>query len=103
MKNVERLIPGVDVQTELGRCTVFPMGVRHLRKFSGQLASIARVLVSAHGTQQDLTFEVIPVVISNALELVEECVVLEKGAIADLPHWDLAGIVETWVIENFGE
>lgn len=117
MADVKVLYPGVEVVLESGAVAkVFPLGFKHIRKFSTQIsgalltlmnqkipANIAKDPAAAKAFQDAMFAKIVPYVLTNLLDLLEDCVVLEGAKVEDLPHWEVAKITEVWVIESFGE
>lgn len=113
---LRKLLPGTRVPTSLGvDAIVYPLGFRHLRKFTAEigaaLQAAVRVLGSVkHGSDpgdvgQAMLAQMLPYAMRELLGLLAECVVLDaKGlTLDDLPHWDVPPIVRVWLLESFGE
>lgn len=113
------LFPGVEVVFEGGYVArVYPLGFKHIRKFSTQIAGALMTLMdtkvpkkfaddpaSAKAFQDAMFAKIVPYVLTNFLDLLADCVVMEpkEVKIDDLPHWDVAKLAEVWLIESFGE
>lgn len=116
------LYPGREVEVADGRATavVYPMGIRHLKKFSSKigtvLSALSRVPVPVGAPKERVAGIYAayagPLVIEHLLELIEECTKLkfvneageeEQISLDDLPQYDLPALVETWLEESFGE
>lgn len=111
---VKILFPGDRVELETGvTAIVYPMGFRHIQKFSrdigGVLMTLTQVGVKKGASEKEvgqaILGHMIPYVMSNLLGLIEETIKFEPEGIEleDIPHWELAPIVEQWVLTNFGE
>lgn len=130
--NVLRILfPGRDVQVLDGRAsvTVYPLALRHARKFSRELIAVIAAVselpakdLSKIAGDKSAAAEIMavlgPTLLSSLIDLVEECTrfrpseelaaeLLAAGAdaaavkIGDLPHYDLPPIVEAWLEESF--
>lgn len=120
------LFPGREVELEVelptGRsivvATVYPLGFRHLRRFSKDVTGAINAVVgmrvpenlrsdpaAAAAFTNRVLMQLVPYAIDNLLDLVKECVVFKDGVaeVDDLPHWHVATLVEAWIIESFGE
>lgn len=97
---------------------VYPLGFKHLRRFSKDVTGAIMAMVgtrvpdnlkndpvAAAAFSNRIMMQLIPYAIDNLLDLVKECVTFEtKGfEIDELPHWHVATLVEAWIIESFGE
>lgn len=119
---LELLYPGkvVELETARGKIAVkvYPLGFKHLRKFSKNITGALLALlggdvgkgvsdpVARAALGQRLMGQVIPYVIDNLLDLLEECVVFQDGldiTMDELPHWEVAKLIEVWLTESFGE
>jgi len=104
-------IPVLDGQVE---ALVYPLGFRHLKKFNEKITRVmvylARNVKVPAGASEDEVFsrvliDAVPLVISDLLDLIEDCVTFnpQKIKMDDLPHWDLPILIEEWLMESFGE
>src|SRR5262245_51647261 len=114
---IERVLnPGrrVELKDFGATAVVFPIGLRHLQKFSKEIAGLVGYLATVQvkseeprGLGLQYARAMAPFLMQNMLGLVAECVRLEppelKITLQDLPHWELPPIIEAWVQENFGE
>lgn len=91
--------------------TVYPAGFRHIQKFSRAVVGLLQRLSQLGLTQAgDGTYKlqdgiqlgpiIAEILVSDLLELVDECCVPKLG---NLPHWHLADVLVAWIGENFGE
>lgn len=116
ISDIEQLFPGRVVQLEKGlAATVFPPGLLHIRKFSRDVVGLGMALADSVGKLKDkagqsqaLVQQLLPFLLTNALDLVAECVRVDGPGgktykIAELPHWLLPPILEAWVEESFGD
>lgn len=107
---MRQLYPGRPVPLQCGlSVTVYPIGYRHLKKFSGLigrgLAMLADQAGSLSGAEDGVRARVVmqsllPLVLADGLELLGECV---DTKLDDLPHWEIAPLAEAWVLESFGQ
>lgn len=100
---------------------VFPIGMTQIQEFSAQLNAIAAAVLPAiqskvdDKAQQDaMMLQALgPAIISHGLSLVAACTKLSCDTYTmkqkkrgegppELPHWDVATVVDAWVDENFG-
>lgn len=112
------LYPGRVVELDAGATVkVYPLGFVHMRRFTNQIS--AALAVMARNTPKDmatdparrselgkqLMAQLAPYLLNNLMELVEECCEVDPKEIGfeELAHWDIAKVVEAWVMENFGE
>lgn len=122
-KNIQHvLLPGTEVETSIGICvTVYPMGWKHMKKFSnmimtafGQAATYVsfdpdKLKNEAYMAEitQKLIGTIAPFAIMNMLDLVEACTKIpdefaqEGFEVEDLPMEDVAKVVDAWVTETF--
>lgn len=119
MKELKPLFPGREVVLQCGATAiVYPLGFRQIRKFSNEVVgmlmqimdtkippNIAADPVLAKQFQDKMFAKILPYALTNLLDLVSDCVKFEPAdcTIDDVPHWDVALIIEAWVIESFGE
>jgi hypothetical protein len=109
------LYPGRDILLEdLGlTVTVYPMGYKHMKKFTGKIADALSIIGRTSypkGADQAAVMKAVmsnitPFLMTNLLELVEECTVfnIQGVTMEDLPQWHLPVIIEAWLLESFGE
>ncbi len=106
------LFPGRPIALSGYEATVYPMGVKHVRKFLERVLAIADAIgivarrpdESERQHVERISAELIPFALKNAFDIISECVVLPDGAkLDDVPQWDLPPIVEAWIYESFGE
>lgn len=106
---------------------VYPLGARHLRRFSTQivgiLSTMSQVRVPKSATEealyQTMLGQAIPTLMSEGFDLLQDtCVVGEmvgtgpetyefveserENALEEIPHWELPTILEAWVELSFG-
>ncbi len=114
MDSEKVLHPGTEIELDNGGIAkVFPLGFRHLSKFTKEiskaLAVIQNIPLKPGSKEEDINRAVmtamIPYILENLLGLVAECVKIEDSDVAleDLPHWNVPPIIEAWLIESFGE
>jgi len=119
MSNLKPLFPGKEiVLNDQVVAIVFPLGFKHIRKFSRDISGALLTLMNSQipenirddsKAQKRLTDQMfqtlIPYAIDNLLDLISECIKFkpEEVKIDDLPHWDVAKLIEAWIIESFGE
>lgn len=108
------LFPGTELALESGAIvTVYPLGVRHLRKFTEELSLLLGMLNSGHvrGSEAEIGVKVMsefgPVILSRLINVINECCVIqykdEKDlSLDDLPHWELPVIAQQWIEDSFG-
>lgn len=92
---------------------VYPLGLRHLRKFNKKFEELLPILASitvekdAEDSAQvvkSVISAIGPKVLSDFFDLLENCIVLPDGlTVEHLPHWDLARLAEKWIFVSFGE
>lgn len=124
-KQFEKLKPrGRKVSLSEGRAAyIFPVGFRHLSKFTVQIQKAIRSLIaievpksaSQESMKKLLGLESIPIIMNDLMGLVEDTTVLgildqddnfhreEDSTFEDLPHWDVPAILEEWFELSFGE
>ena len=122
-KDLRVLFPGTVVDLPEGfSVTVYPLAFKQIKEFADKVASGIAMLTatsvpkaSAGATpkqktqvekvQNDMLIQtLLPWVLSNAVDLVEKCVVFPKDIdikLQDLPHYRLPPIIEAWVEESF--
>lgn len=98
--------------------TVVPLGFRHLRRFTRTISGAVMHMMSlkikvdekadekqiAEAKKAAIMAQLIPYILENAFELFAECVVMPNGvALDDVPHWEIAPLLEAWITESFGE
>lgn len=106
--------PGRTVELEGFTCTVYPLGVKHLRKFQRQIgrivSSVSAMKVPA-GTDKDVLekwviAEVVPLIVADAFELLIDCIIIKKGddtiPLEEAPHHWLPILGTHWVQDSFG-
>lgn len=92
---------------------VFPLGVRHLRKFNERISAlimhIARDVRFPKGSSNEvigqlIVGEIAPMMTTDLFDLLTDCIRFNPNTLKldDLPHWDLPPIVEAWIEESFG-
>lgn len=113
-EDLKALFPGgtpVDLE-EHGWVSVFPLGVSHIKKFTG-IVSIGLQMIPTEMVDEQkkeqlgarIAAQLIPFMLTEGLELIAECVKFEdqgKG-LEQLPHYCLPVIIDTWFEESFGE
>ncbi len=107
------VLPGRQVATEAGPCTVYPLGVIHIRQFKQRLSAALQFALGKVGRKgateeelgNDLVAVLVPHLVDELLDLLEDCVRFERDGVrvAALPHWDLPVIAEAWLRESFDE
>lgn len=108
------MFPGTDVPILNSQAivTVCPLGLLHMKKFSGDLTKFLSVMMDVkivRGSSQaeigkKLMAQLTPFIIENLFDLVLECCTFSEGVtIENLPHWDTPAIVDAWIDESFGE
>ncbi len=83
---------------------ISPVGFKHIRKYGAFIATALSSLSNVSGDNQRATVaHMVPVMMTNGLGLLADCVRLEKSllSIEDLPHHYLPAIIEAWLIESF--
>jgi len=120
--SLKPLFPGRNVELDVNGTkvlvTVYPLGFRHLRRFSKDVTGAVMAIVgtkvpenlksdpaAAAAFSQRVMMQLVPYAIDNLLDLVAECVTFETPdvVIDDLPHYCVAPIIEAWLLESFGE
>ena len=112
--DVKVIFPGTDVVLETCIVRVFPAGLKHLRKFSGELGGVLHLLVQSgdlrEGQSASQFFaQLVPIALDHLYELIEDCtevkplVTGESIALEDIPHWEVPTLVMAWLEESFGE
>lgn len=106
------LFPGETVHVAEGvDAVVYPLSVRHLRKFNQAIEELIPKIASQvdlrafSGEKFDIGKAlpmVVPILLSDALDLIADCV--EGVNILDehFPHWKLPDIVDAWIQTSFG-
>lgn len=124
-KQFEKLKPrGKKVSLSEGRAAyVFPVGFRHLSKFTIQIQKAIRNLMAIEvpksstkeTMQRILALESLPIIMNDLMGLVEDTTVLglldqddvfhreEEMEFDELPHWDVPKMLEEWFELSFGE
>lgn len=107
--DLKKIFPGESVRLQLSPgeqldVTVYPIGVRHIRKFAQGITYVAKQLdgLNAAGAGGLIKF-LLPVVLNDLLGLVNETT---KGIDLEdehCPHWIAAPVVEAWLLANFGQ
>jgi len=111
---LEILLPGKQLTLESGVVlTVYPVGYKHLKKFTSQIAKLAQIAAtlpmkkgsSIGDMAKTISVAMIPELLKEGLDLVAECIRIDSPGIAldNLPHWEVARVVEAWIEESFGE
>src|SRR5262245_49723947 len=104
--DLRALFPGRDLQLDrIGRVTVYPVGVKHCRRFGAQLNTVLSLLAPLQAEGRAATVA-IPYLVANALDLLSECMVfhdVKDVTLEDMPHWVLPTIAEAWIDESFGD
>ena len=112
VKTSKPLFPGKQIKTDLDVViTVYPLGVTHIKRFTEDITRIVnasqsiRVSKNADKKQvaEQFVMGLIPLVLTDALELVKECTKVEGADFDELPHWLLPDIASAWIEESFGE
>ncbi len=95
------------------KANVFPMGIKHIGKFSkriaGVLGAFGSITIKKESTPEEIATAALshamPIVLTDLLDLVSECVTFDSPTqkFEDLAHWELPVIVDAWVEMNFGE
>lgn len=101
--------------------TVYPVGIKHLRKFSKTISTAMTVFMavkrdmpvkdmSDQATGEYLIAEMGPYILENMFDLLEDCVTVEfledptrRIVLDDLPHEDGPALVTEWIQMSFGE
>lgn len=105
------LFPGTKVRLSLCEATVYPISFPMMKRF-GQgillaLRSIGNMKLSQGAApaqvQEAISKFLGPVILEHLLDLVAACTKFEdkEMSIDDLPHWDVAPLVEAFVNESF--
>lgn len=108
-QSLETLFPGEAITVEGIDITVFPVGVAHLRQFNRAVEEVLPKIASqmdlgkmGEVNLKDLGPMVIPILLSDVLDLINDCVVGVNLTDKRLPHWVLAPIVQKWIEVSFG-
>lgn len=107
--DLKTLFPGRELEIEglSDPLTIYPLGISHISKFNaaieGLLPRIAsQVDLSSIGSaMKDLLPMITPILLGEALDLVDECVVGLELKDPLIPHWILPQVVEAWIEESF--
>ncbi|PHR91968.1 MAG: hypothetical protein COA69_09390 [Robiginitomaculum sp.] len=107
-EDMKVLFPGtVLTLAKIGDVTVFPLGITHISRFNsaieGLLPRIAvQVDLSSLGTaMKDLLPMIMPILLGECLDLLDECVVGVNLRDPHIPHWILPQVAEAWMEESF--
>lgn len=125
LKRFEKMRPrGRKVDLGDGQAAyVFPVGARHLVKFSKgiktALVKLSQVEVPKGSSKDQMAravgLEAIPIIAEDLLDLVKDTTVLglldqdddfhvdEDASFDDLEHWNLPPLIEEWLDLSFGE
>lgn len=92
------------------KAKVYAIGPRHLKKYGKEVGQAMAALIQIAikpgvDVKIQLIMQMVPWVMSNCLDLVEECTKLQDPAVTwdALPHWALPEIIRAWLLENFDE
>lgn len=105
------LFPGTTVRLSLCEATVYPVSFKMMKRF-GQgimlaLRSIGNMKLSQGASPaqiQDAISKFLgPVILEHLLDLVAACTTFQDKEVVvdDLPHWDVAPLIEAFVNESF--
>lgn len=105
------LYPGTRVRLSLCEATVYPVSFKMMKRF-GQgimiaMRSIGNMKLSQGSTpaqiQEAISKYLGPVILEHLLDLVAACTTFDDKDIVvdDLPHWDIAPLIEAFVNESF--
>ena len=108
------LLPGESFKSDVGATvTVYPMGVVHLKRFAGQIATALSIIGKTQyrkGASQkeigaQIAAAIAPFLISEAMDLLEACVKIDPSEVKfqELPHWDVPVVVQMWLEASFGD
>ncbi len=108
--DLKKMFPGVEVRLQLAPgeqldVIVYPIGVRHIRKFAQGITYVAKQLdgLTAAGGPGGLIRFLLPIVLNDLLGLVNETTRGIDLEDEHCPHWIAAPVVEAWLQVNFGE
>ena len=118
--DLETMFPGREVViAEVGdkklTAQVYPLGIVQIRKFNDTLADVLPRIATKVDLSKlkrandfmvgfaDLLPAITPMVASDLIELIDDCVVGVDLTKDRVPHWVLPKIVEIWIEESFGE
>ena len=116
--DLDILIPGIPVPVLDGRATVrvFPLGLKHMKKWTRAIVQTLDFMINQiQLTKKDLqdkeklggalVGQLAPYIMINLLDLMQDCVTVEgdRFALEDLPHYDVAAVIDTWIEESFGD
>ena len=92
---------------------VYPLGVGHIRRFTDDITRIVsatgNIKVTKGASEKEIAqafvMGLIPLVLTDAIDLVKECTVIDPPDIKfdELPHWALPDIAEAWIDQSFGD
>lgn len=89
-----------------GHVIVQPLGITHVKRFSGAIAKIVsaamRFFKEDNIDMKAVGAVALPIVMSEAIELVEACCVCVDCEWKNLPHWEFPPIAEAWIEMSFG-
>ncbi len=121
---MKALYPGTLVEIRLGAqgqrvvtATVYPVGFKHLQKFTVLMMRVGETLSKASATVRkdvdedelkkamgnEVIKALVPIVMDEMMGLVAECVVFddENVTMDSLAHYHIAPIIEAWIAESF--
>lgn len=114
LEDMRAIFPGreVEVKTETGdgivtlKWRVFPPGVNQINEHSALMARVTEAFANgADLTEGSAWIGLVPFIMRNVFGLVEECVEQTHGpklSLGKWPHYIVAPVVETWILESFG-
>ena len=113
-KDLKALFPGEEYTIETAEgyddltVVIYPLGVGHMRRFSAAVEQVlpkiaSQVNLSAIADNpKEMMSMVIPILLSDALDLINGCVVGVDLCDPNFPHWELPPILDIWIKESFG-
>ena len=109
VQSVEDVLLGTGAKFDIeggGHVIVHPLGITHIKRFSGAIAKIVSAAMRFfQGESTDMKAVgaiALPIVMAEAVDLVEACCVCVDCEWKSLPHWEFPPIAEAWIEMSFG-
>lgn len=90
---------------------VFPVGVGHIRRFNKAVEDVLPKILNQIDVSRfkkdasigDFAPMIVPIVISDLLEIVAACIKGVDILSDNFPHWHLPPLIEAWIDVSFGK